>query len=136
MVTVMLYSTVLNTRRISILENHVQKKNKSLCCFGCRLLKLKQIHLHKFFGRPTWFLLCLGITSSRGAQIEGGKVFQYWHQTRSVEGRGGSDKQKSKTVNTSVSLQCEQQQIPLEKQTGCVTESKLDKTALIWEFKL
>lgn len=109
----------------------MSQKRINQCYFGCRLLKLKRIHLHKFFGRPTRFLFCLGITSSRGAQTEGGKVFQCWHQTGSVEGRGGSDKQKSKTVNTSVSLQCEQQQIPLEKQTGCVTESKLDKTALI-----
>lgn len=96
----------------------------------------KKIHLHESFGRPTWFLLCLAITSSREAKTLGGKVFQYWHHTRSVEGRGGSDKQKSKTINTSVSLQCEQQQIPLEKHGGCVTKSKLDKTALIWEFRL
>lgn len=62
-------------------------------------------------------------------------MVQDWHLTKSVEGKGGSDKQKSKTINTSTSLQRKLQQIPLEKQSGCVTKSKLEKTALIWEFK-
>lgn len=70
-------------------------------------------------GEPTWVLLCLDITSSGGAQAERGKVVQDWHHTRSVEGRGGSDKQKSKTINTSTSLQRKQQQIPGEAKWMC-----------------
>lgn len=88
-------------------------------------MKMRKIRLCKLFGRATW-LLCLHITSSGGAQAEGGKVVRDWHHTRSVEGRGGSDKQKSKTINTSTSLQRKQWQIPLEKQSGCVTKSKLE----------
>lgn len=48
---------------------------------------------------------------------------QVWHHSRTMKGRGGSDKQKPKTINTSMLLQSKQHQIPLEKQSGRVTKS-------------